>query len=1220
MRKSGVAGAVMAALVATLAVAVPATVAVADPGDTTIVVTARAGSGGPILTDGCVRLRNATTREVVSENCTPTGDSYVFTVDPVAVSYDAQSIGFLGYLDNESVFPVTAVPGEASALEVIVGSAVYITARVIPPAGAAWSTRVCASAVDKNGDAVATACGAKQSQSSAYAELKIPVHPGVYRLKYFAEDGSAAAGWWGGSHFGSARELEVKTSGMHRPATAGFPLVPGATLSGTITDAEGAPASGQCLQLGTTVPAYVDAVCADDDGLWSITELPAGEYVIFFPDEEGAVGQWAGGMSAATAQRWTVPQGGSVTADVQLLALATIEGDVTDASGHPAVDGCVSAYRSPSVSYVGYACADPLGHFSIDVLPGEYLLRYEDFVDQSATPLPAVWNGGGATWNGAPAIAVDTSAAGDGSIQLEGLGAVVTLNPLVDLGDPAGTAPATGGCVDAVSADGWYAGSACDRGLGVVTFSLPPGDYKFSASGFVYDQSWDIQKYPIDLGNAWVANTWSGGSLFFDEAEWVTVPNSGAIMETLSLVPGKRLEGKAVVYTTPYSSQPATSGYMVASDAETGDAVSSTPIHPDGRYTFAPLPLTQNVRLAIDESPGVPFQFIGNYNNYRALLWAEATVFTVGTATFRDARVDVAGTIAGRLNVPPHFADGEVCADLWYSTTNPDDAIYIDSRCGERHSDFEFADLPHGDYYISFADFEHGEWYSKTSPSDYRNPGVNPAKLTLPVGGHVDVVRLTAETSPDTPYLYTYPVKVKLTMWPPINETVTSYTYQGRGLAPVTVNEPISFVNGEAEITVDPEHVNDPQIRFTYSGGSITSNYFRLDKYRPTFTVAPVSPAVPGQTVELAFTLEISATDPVGVIFREPGGPWTYYSTAQMIDGSGTFAVFARSYPVEYYFSIRGVDSNIVSVGPDAPHVERIGGETRYEVAAGIGTKYFPDGASTVYIATGANFPDALGAAPAAALQAAPLLLVEPNNIPYAVRFELERLGPDRIVVTGGPASVSNAVLAQLEEYAPTVMRINGNDRYEVSRLVTRDAFEDVGSEIAYIATGATFPDALSASAAAGSVQAPVILLYGAASTLDAETKQLLLDLGVNEIRITGGPASVSPGIETALRQIPGVTTVTRLTGEDRFIVSGATNRAAFTQADIVFIASGYTFPDALAGAPVAGALGAPLYVIPSKCIPSYVLEDIANLGAEEVMIFGGPGSVTPEAAALRRC
>ena len=409
-----------------------------------------------------------------------------------------------------------------------------------------------------------------------------------------------------------------------------------------------------------------------------------------------------------------------------------------------------------------------------------------------------------------------------------------------------------------------------------------------------------------------------------------------------------------------------------------------------------------------------------------------------------------------------------------------------------------------------------------------------------------------------------------------------------------------------------------PSATVNVSAGTTSTVFLPVS---PTVSLTGPSQAMQGATITFNATVNPPFSGTAQLWARPVGGSWTNTGrTVPIVNGTGTGTAVAGAATQEFRIAFGGVNSAGVTVTSYVPTVSRVGGESRYDVAVGISQEYFPAGADTVYVATGANFPDALGAAPAAALRGAPLLLVPGTTIPASVQAELERLDPDTIIVTGGPASVSAGVLAQLGTYASTVVRINGDDRYEVSRLVTRDAFEGVGSDVAYIATGATFPDALSASAAAGSVDAPVILVYGLAATLDSQTRQLLIDLGVTEIRIAGGPASVSPGIETGLRNVPGVTTVSRLSGDDRFVVSGATNRAAFTSADTVFIASGYTFPDALAGAAVAGAEGAPLYVIPSSCIPGYVLDDIANFGATTVKIFGGPASVTPAAAALARC
>lgn len=305
---------------------------------------------------------------------------------------------------------------------------------------------------------------------------------------------------------------------------------------------------------------------------------------------------------------------------------------------------------------------------------------------------------------------------------------------------------------------------------------------------------------------------------------------------------------------------------------------------------------------------------------------------------------------------------------------------------------------------------------------------------------------------------------------------------------------------------------------------------------------------------------------------------------------------------------------------PAGVTVDRIGGATRYDVAVTLSKQNFPTGAATVFVATGENFPDALSAAPAAAKLGGPLILVPGTSLPASVDAELRRLAPTKIIVAGGPATVSEGVIDALKLITPNVVRHTGADRYEVSRNVVRDAFMPAGSTIAYISTGETFPDALSASAAAGSLDAPVILVPGLQGTLGAETIALLTDLGVTEVRIAGGPASVSPGIESQLKTVAGITTVSRLGGKDRYQVSGATNRAVFSSAATVFVASGITFPDALSGAAVAGGAGAPLYVIPSDCIPGYVVDDIINFGATKVTILGGEGSITADVAAFKRC
>ena len=93
--------------------------------------------------------------------------------------------------------------------------------------------------------------------------------------------------------------------------------------------------------------------------------------------------------------------------------------------------------------------------------------------------------------------------------------------------------------------------------------------------------------------------------------------------------------------------------------------------------------------------------------------------------------------------------------------------------------------------------------------------------------------------------------------------------------------------------------------------------------------------------------------------------------------------------------------------------VFRLSGSDRYATAAAISAGWAP-GVPVVYIATGLDFPDALAGAAAAGSLGAPLLLVTGTTVPPATAAELSRLRPATVVVLGGPAVVSDAVLASI--------------------------------------------------------------------------------------------------------------------------------------------------------------------------------------------------------------
>ena len=286
----------------------------------------------------------------------------------------------------------------------------------------------------------------------------------------------------------------------------------------------------------------------------------------------------------------------------------------------------------------------------------------------------------------------------------------------------------------------------------------------------------------------------------------------------------------------------------------------------------------------------------------------------------------------------------------------------------------------------------------------------------------------------------------------------------------------------------------------------------------------------------------------------------------------------------------------------------RIAGANRYETGVSISYGQW-ETADAVFIVSGTNFPDALSAGPAAAHIASPLLLTNPDTLSPVVATRLADLEPEYIFVIGGTPTISQNVENQLQGYASSqVVRIAGANRYETSRLIADIFFQDTGADTAYLATGVNFPDALSAGPAAANEHGPVILVPGASSSVGGETLELLDGLGVSKAVIAGGEPSVSGAIETELRSTNFLDEVYRRAGANRYETSLKISQGSFPMTDGVFFATGLGFPDALAGAALAGhpAWRSPILLVRTECVPAGVNEEIARLQPSDVYVLGG--------------
>lgn len=290
----------------------------------------------------------------------------------------------------------------------------------------------------------------------------------------------------------------------------------------------------------------------------------------------------------------------------------------------------------------------------------------------------------------------------------------------------------------------------------------------------------------------------------------------------------------------------------------------------------------------------------------------------------------------------------------------------------------------------------------------------------------------------------------------------------------------------------------------------------------------------------------------------------------------------------------------------------RIGGADRYATAAQLSALTNAPGVPLAYVATGTTFADALAAGPAAARAGGPILLTNPNSLSAATAGELARLRPQRIIVVGSAGAVSDVVLQALRPYATTgvVTRIGGADRYATSAAISAATFGP-GAPVAYLATGLNFADALPGGVAAARSGGPILLTMPMA--LPGVAAAELQRLRPGRIVVLGGPSVVSEGVLALLRGYATSGIVTRLAGADRYGTALAVSQST-DSADspaTVYIATGTSFADGLAGTPAAARAGGPLLTVPSSTLPQAVADELRRLNPPNIVVLGSTGAVS---------
>lgn len=291
---------------------------------------------------------------------------------------------------------------------------------------------------------------------------------------------------------------------------------------------------------------------------------------------------------------------------------------------------------------------------------------------------------------------------------------------------------------------------------------------------------------------------------------------------------------------------------------------------------------------------------------------------------------------------------------------------------------------------------------------------------------------------------------------------------------------------------------------------------------------------------------------------------------------------------------------------------DRFAGPNRYATAAAVSANHFNPGVPAVFIATGQNFPDALAAGAAAAKLGAPVLLVKNFEVPSETYTELTRLAPQAVYIAGGPGVVSVTVEGIIRTHpsivGKPVARLWGTDRYATAADIATKLFSP-GVPTAYIATGLNFPDALAGVPASGVSPGPILLARR--DSVPAPTQSALTHLRPQQIVILGGTGVISDAVAAELQRLTGAPVVRRA-GVDRYATAVSISQWAFPDgAEVVYLAIGRNYPDALAGGPAATVPPqSPLLLIDGGTVPSVVVQELQRLHPEFIYLLGGTGVI----------
>lgn len=295
----------------------------------------------------------------------------------------------------------------------------------------------------------------------------------------------------------------------------------------------------------------------------------------------------------------------------------------------------------------------------------------------------------------------------------------------------------------------------------------------------------------------------------------------------------------------------------------------------------------------------------------------------------------------------------------------------------------------------------------------------------------------------------------------------------------------------------------------------------------------------------------------------------------------------------------------------------RISGENRYQTAKAISEYYNGGIVENVILASGDGFADALSAGVLASKLGAPILLIDstPSASQDAFSYINEHLDKDGTVyIIGGTGVVGRNFIYKLNSMGfEKIIQIGGQDRYDTSYQIASKLNVSKGTPIV-ISSGEDYPDVLSISSFAAYNGWPILLVQK--DKISQNVQDLIMNIKPSKVYITGGEGVISPLVESEVQALSSYGEVIRLSGEDRFDTAAKVLQAFAPNPKRIYVASGYSFADALAGSVLAAKTGDPIVLVDpdskelSSSIEKYLEKLRASNSGMDIIFFGGVGVI----------